>query len=121
MSQKTLILALLAIAAFADGAIGQFIAPGQLYPKSVIAFMLIDTALIFIWYRIDSTQRGYRRTPWLNIGVIGLSIIALPYYFFRSRGARGGFVALGLFFACVVLFGAIGTAGEYAIYYGLQS
>jgi len=121
MNPKILVLVLLAVTAFVQGAIGQFVAPGQPFPKSDIVFMLLGTVLVFIWYRLDSNQRGYRRTPWLNVCVVGLSIIALPYYFFRSRGARDGFIALGLFLLCVVFFGVLGTAGEYATYYGLQS
>jgi hypothetical protein len=54
------------------------------------------------------------------VGVVGLGLIALPYYFFRSRGARGGATALALALLCLVAMGLLTTAGEYATYYGWQ-
>ncbi|MES2130248.1 MAG: hypothetical protein V4463_23505 [Pseudomonadota bacterium] len=40
---------------------------------------------IFMWYHLDSEARGYARSRWLSAGVIGLSIVAIPYYLVRSR------------------------------------
>jgi hypothetical protein len=69
----------------------------------------------------NSNQRGYARSPWLSVGVVALSVVAVPYYFFRSRGARGGFIALGLFLICLLFFGVLSTAGQYTTYYGVQT
>ena len=46
--------------------------------------------LIFLWYRFDSDQRGYPRTPMLNFAMIMVAAIAMPYYLIRSRGPEQG-------------------------------
>jgi len=121
MNSKTIVLLILAVLAFLTGALGQYIAPGQPYPPTEMAFILAGSALVFAWYLIDTQQRSYKRTVWLNIGVVGLALVALPYYFFRSRGAKSGLVATGLFLLMLLASFAFTSAGQYAIYYGLQS
>jgi hypothetical protein len=118
---KVIVLLLLLAAAFADGVTHQLTAPGEMFGGSDIVFTVVATLLTFMWYRFDSDQASYRRTPWLNIGVIGLAVIALPYYFFRSRGFGRGSVAVGLFLLCCAAYAVLQKAGEYAAYYGWQS
>jgi formate hydrogenlyase subunit 4 len=89
-------------------------------PPSGVAATLISALLIFGWYRIDSSQRGYRRSPWLNVGVVLLALVALPVYFFRSRGAKGGLTATAIFLAGIIGYSVLGLAGQY-IASGLQS
>jgi hypothetical protein len=60
-----------------------------------VFFLVATSSLVFLWYCADSHSRGYRRSILSNMGVVFLAILALPYYFFRSRGLRGGFLALG--------------------------
>jgi hypothetical protein len=84
---KTVILIILAILAFVQGAVGQFFYPGQVFSRSDIIFSLVGLALVFAWYRIDAEERNYRRSIGLNIAIVAVTIIAFPYYFFRSRGA----------------------------------
>jgi peptidoglycan/LPS O-acetylase OafA/YrhL len=67
--------------------------------------------LIFAWYHMDSTLRSYRRTALLNIGVIVVAVIALPYYIVRSRekGHKGKDVMKLIgFFGLFLLSGAFG-------------
>jgi hypothetical protein len=120
MKAKHATLIVLMTLAFAHGAVGQFMYPGAVYTRADLAFGLAEALLMFVWYRFDSDERGFPRSTWLNVGVVGASIIALPYYFFRSRGTRGGARALVLALLCLVAMEAITTAGEYATYYGLQ-
>jgi uncharacterized protein YqgC (DUF456 family) len=65
--------------------------------------MIVLSFLGFYWYRLDSDERGYRRTRWLSTGIVALTVLAIPYYLARSRPrghkARallrlGGFVLL---------------------------
>ncbi|MGY1426505.1 hypothetical protein [Lysobacter sp. A289] len=121
MRSKILVLLALAVAAFISGAADQYFYPGVITPPSAFAFAVVGGLLIFAWYRLDSDQLGYRRSPWLNVGVVGLSLLALPYYFFRSRGVKRGTVASVVFIAALLLLGVIGSAGQYATYYGLQA
>jgi len=121
MSAKSLILCLIGGVALLFGAIDQYFYPGVAVPPTAIAFTLITVALIFLWYRFDATEAGYRRTPWLNVGVIAVAILALPYYFFRSRGAKRGFIAIGLMVLTFIGMNLLSMAGAYAVYYGMQA
>jgi hypothetical protein len=55
--------------------------------------------LIFLWYRFDSDQRGYPRTPMLSFAMVMVAAIAMPYYLMRSRGPEQGPRSVGLAFA----------------------
>jgi hypothetical protein len=117
---KNIILIAIGIVGFFAGAVNQYLFPGRVYPPSDIPFLVTLTLLSFAWYRMDSEQIGYRRSVWLNVGVLALAVVALPYYFFRSRGAKRGFIAVGLFILLLLGYWALETAGLYSIYYGLQ-
>lgn len=80
-----------------------------------IASTLLFSFLCFWWYRIDSDLRRYRRSRWLNVGIVMLAIVAVPYYLVRSRPAgQRGRALLGL--AGFVLVLAAGTVGGAAVY-----
>lgn len=121
MSSKNRVLATLAVASLISGAIDQYFYPGHQFPPTAVGFMVVGTFLIFLWYRMDSEQIGYRRSPWLNVSVIALAIVALPYYFFRSRGAKRGASATGILLLAYVASGVLTVAGSYLTYYWLQS
>ena len=57
---------------------------------------LLSLALVFVWFRLDARERLYKASIVLNIAMLGLTIIALPYYLLRSRGFGGGFKSLAL-------------------------
>ena len=57
---------------------------------------LASLALVFVWFRLDAHERIYKASIVLNIVMLGLTIVALPYYLFRSRGLLGGFKSLAL-------------------------
>lgn len=60
-------------------------------PVLPLLSMLVFSFLGFYWYRLDSIERGYRRSRWLNAGVVALTMVAIPYYLARSRprGQKG--------------------------------
>lgn len=121
MNPKNSILMVLAVASFASGVANQYFYPGIAMPLPAVVFTILGALLIFAWYRLDANQIGYKRSPWLNVGVIGLAIISLPYYFLRSRGAKRGFVAIGIMLLALVALNFLSVAGSYAVYYALQS
>jgi len=121
LTPKRLTLLTLAFLAFLQGAVGQYLQPGALHPRSDIGVALAGAMLLFFWYRLDTDERAFQRSIWLNFGVVALALFALPYYFFRSRGFLKGLVACLLFLLCGVLWAVLALAGEYATYYGLQS
>lgn len=52
---------------------------------SAVSTALVVSVLIFWWYWTDSTLRSYRRSPLLNVAVVSLAFLAIPYYLVRSR------------------------------------
>lgn len=101
---------------YAGGLARGFLAPGQDLSAVDIPFVLAGTMLTFLWFRIDTDRTGYRRSPLLNVAVIAISILALPYYFLRSRGIRHGIAASGLFLAVAVAYSLLQFAGECSVY-----
>jgi hypothetical protein len=93
------------------------IATGIRSPGWSIVETLVFSFLCFFWYRLDSDARLYRRTALLNIAVVMMAPLALPYYLLRSRpaGARGR--ALLRFAGFVLLLVAASAAG--AVLYAL--
>ena len=71
------------------------------YGKFELAETFIGIALIYWWYHADKRERAYAAGPLMNGGVIVAAVIALPIYFVRSRGWKGG--ALATVTALVVL------------------
>jgi FAD/FMN-containing dehydrogenase len=54
----------------------------------------LSAILIFLWFRQDAHERGYQASIALQFFMLVLSVLALPWYFFRSRGGWGGVRAL---------------------------
>ena len=118
MESKTVVLVAIAVLSFISGAVVQYTHRRDSLLQPL--FLLIGAFLIFLWYYRDTEERGFRRTPLLNIGVIAVAIVALPYYFFRSRGVKGGFFALGLFILVLIGSGVLTVTGQYATHYFLS-
>lgn len=121
MTSKTWVLVAFLVLSFVVGVVGQYYYPGMDLSPADMWFLPVFAFLVFLWYRIDSEQRSFKRSPWLNIGVIAIAIIALPYYFFRSRGFKGGALATFLMLLVFIFSGALTVAGQFSAYYGLQS
>lgn len=51
----------------------------------VVATSMVFSLLCFWWYWLDASARSYRRTPLLNVAVVALAVLAIPYYVIRSR------------------------------------
>ncbi len=89
MSPKHILVILLAYAVALSGFLTYLDLRGTAEPAWLaLATSLVFSALIFAWYLADTQQRGYTRTALLNIAIILVSVVAVPYYLLRSR-ARG--------------------------------
>lgn len=99
----------------------QFIAPGKLFAASDIPVELLVLTLIFLWYYIDSNEKKYKRNLFLNMGIIALWIIVLPYYLFRTRDKKKAFKSTVVFILLVICSELIDLGGEYAVYLIFQS
>jgi peptidoglycan/LPS O-acetylase OafA/YrhL len=81
--------------------------PGWWHLSATLALSL----LIFGWYYFDSESRSYPRSTLLNIAVLGVAIVAIPYYLARSREKGKRLKAIiGLLGFCVlsIVFAALG-------------
>lgn len=121
ISKKNRVLLFLAIAAFSNGVLAQYIEPGMVFAKTDIPFMLVGAFLSFWWYYLDSEQIEFQRGKLLNIGIIAIGFLAFPYYFFRTRGIKKGLAYTTAFFIVVISWSVLQSAGAHAVYYGIQS
>ncbi len=63
------------------------------FVPSVVAWILI-----YAWFNADVVQRCVRTSTTFNGLIIGFSFLALPIYFFRSRGVLCGLASSVLFY-----------------------
>ncbi|MBN8885972.1 MAG: energy transducer TonB [Rudaea sp.] len=85
-----MIIISLLLANLAYGMAYGYRSPERLSASIEGTYLLSITLLIFLWYHVDSTAKNYPRSSMLNVSIVGLSLVALPYYFFRSRGFAKG-------------------------------
>jgi hypothetical protein len=112
MNGKTMVLLLLALSALLAGLFDPVVnaARGSLAWFSM-ALSLFCATLVFTWYYLDTDERAYRRTPLLNMMVVAAGVVAIPYYLFRSRGARRGLRAIGFFLLALLSWFVLAAAG----------
>ncbi|MBI1425015.1 MAG: hypothetical protein GC149_16330 [Gammaproteobacteria bacterium] len=111
----------LAIVAFIQGAFSQYMYQARIGnpdPFGII-FLIIGAAFIYFWYATDAEQIGYKRGYVLNICVIALTIVGLPYYFFRSRGLKKGLIYSAVFVVFILLWFVFEFAGALTVNYML--
>lgn len=120
MNKKNWLLVALGGVALLSGATAQYLEYSSARAPAEMCFMLIGITLYFAWYYVDSEEIGYRRGMLLNVAVVALAIVALPYYFFRSRGFKKGLVYTALFLLAVIAWSALHGIGAYAVHQVLQ-
>lgn len=104
---KTKILIAL-LAQFAlDSVVGGFLDARHLSETvwwSVTSALIIG-ALIYYWYRLDSTEKAFNRTYMLTVGIVAIAPLAVPLYLYRSneRGYRLRPFGRMLAYVCVVM------------------
>lgn len=52
--------------------------------------------IVFAWFWLDARGRAYKPSIVLMIGMLSLTVVALPYYMLRSRGLSDGLKSLAL-------------------------
>lgn len=72
-----------------------------------ILWIVLMAWLIYLWYRLDSEQRGFQRSPGLSAVVVLIAAVGIPWYLWQSRGPREGRLAilqaLGVFLGALML------------------
>ena len=77
---------------------------GLAFVPSIVAWVLI-----YIWFKADVAQRRIRTSTTFNGLVIGFSILALPIYFFRSRGVARALKSTLIFYLCLIGWSVVAT------------
>jgi len=117
MNARNVLIFLLILSALINGVNGFFDARNFQAPTwFLLTSMFLLNITIFYWYRLDSIQRSFKRSIWLNIGVIFISLIAIPSYILL-RSERGAwlrpFVRMIGYITLLFVTGiACGIAGE---------
>ena len=121
-AQRLKISLIWAMAAFSlvSGAVEQYFQPGQSLGSTGLVNAFLGVLLVFLWYRVDAEQCGYRRSPGLNFAIVGFTLFGLPYYFFRSRGWRSGAVATLVFLLAIIGAGLLHGMGTTLVYHLVQ-
>ena len=63
-----------------------------------------------LWCQVDGAERGINVGPGLRIAIVLIALIAVPYYLFKTRGAREGALSLAsafVFYLLVVLVASV--------------
>jgi len=111
---KTLVLGLLFTLALAMGWLDAGPLRGGQQEATLLGIhAVLSAVLVFLWFRQDAFERGYRTSLGLKAGMLLLSVLALPWYFYRSRGAARGTLAVAWLVAAFVVAMLLYRAGTW--------
>lgn len=113
--KTTAITAMLGVSLVA-GIVITAVAPDAAEIGMPLGIQLVANVLLFVlgfrWLQADSAQLDIRRPVWLNVGIILLAAVFVPYYFYKTRPQGARLVPIvsffGLIFACALV-SAIGA------------
>lgn len=106
--QKTTAIAGMFGVSLATGIVVTALAPTAAETGMPLGIQLVANVALFVlgfrWLHADSAALDIRRPVWLNIGIVLLAAVFVPYYFYKTRpqGARRVPILrfFGLIFAC---------------------
>ena len=108
-----ILIAMLGLSVISGAMTGYFEANHAIEPPwSEFASTLILIVLTLSWYHVDSNEHNYVRSIWLNMLILGLAIIGIPYYLINSRAKGKKLAALGWLTVFVCLFMSLNMVGE---------
>jgi peptidoglycan/LPS O-acetylase OafA/YrhL len=79
--------------------------PMQNSPERLLFTFVGNLALLvlgFRWLQLDARELDIRRPLWLNVGIILLAAVFVPYYLFKTRPPERRLVAIAAFFGVVL-------------------
>lgn len=79
-----------------------------------LASTLLVSVMIFCWYRADSTQKEFKRSIVLSVGIVAIAPLAVPLYVVSSTQRGFRLRALGRLLGYFVLLILICTVGGFA-------
>ena len=91
---KTQVLWAFAVVSFVSGAHAASSGVTEVAGPIELGLVFAMISLIFLWYRIDADQHGFKRSAFMNVSIVMVAAIAVPYYLIRSRGWQHGQIAV---------------------------
>lgn len=92
--KNMLLVALLAFTAISS-AMWVFVPDGSPNERLLYVAQSFGTVLlVLLWCHVDSSQRSYRLSKKLSILIVLVAVVGLPIYLLKSRGRRGGSLAI---------------------------
>lgn len=71
-----------------------------------LGIQLVANVLLFVlgfrWLGADSAERDIRRPMWLNVGIVLLAAVFVPYYLYKTRPAGARLAPILNFFGLVL-------------------
>jgi peptidoglycan/LPS O-acetylase OafA/YrhL len=113
--KRTAITAMFGVS-LVTGIVVAAIAPNAAETGMPLGIQLVANVVLFVlafrWLQADSAQLGITRPTWLNVGIILLAAVFVPYYLYKTRPEGARLVPIlafvGLIFGCAMA-SAIGT------------
>ena len=100
-----LLLALFFVAGWFRAIVGE---ESSYYPLYQLSFGLASTIFIVRWVALDALERRFQLTPLWIIFFVIISLLALPFYLFKTRGVQSWrpiLYAVGLLFGFAIAAG----------------
>jgi hypothetical protein len=109
---KQALFALLFIAVL-DGALDGFASSGHAAQPLAWVYTceLAFSFLCFVWYCRDGDARSFVRSRWLSVAMVGVTILTVPYYLWRSRPRGQRFRAIARYIGFAVVLGVVTVIG----------
>jgi TRAP-type uncharacterized transport system fused permease subunit len=118
LSTKRRALALTAATALAGG-IYRLSPYGGSSQQSLTDWVLVALGLfwLFLWLHADRQEFGHRRSPWMNVGIVMLSLVFIPIYLAKTRPPGRKLAAVGWFFLLLLGWFALNLLGALIGYF----
>lgn len=103
MSSKQVLIAM-GVIALLGGIVGGWVAnePPNIQRNVLFTNMAINCLMVLLWFRADAFEHSYERSRLLTVGVLGLGLVFVPWYLWRSRQGRNRVRALSYFALALV-------------------
>lgn len=92
--RKTQVLWAFAVVSFVAGANPLVASSAEPPGLAQLAPVFAMVFLIYLWYRLDADERRFARSPLLDVAVVMVAALAIPYYLVQSRGWQHGQIAI---------------------------
>jgi hypothetical protein len=81
-----------------------------------LGIQLVANVVLFVlgfrWLQADSAQLDIRRPIWLNVGIVLLAAVFVPYYLYKTRPAGARFVPILSFFGLILACASASVIGS---------